>query len=91
MLRDPEYFPESELFKPERWISNPHPPGYFPFGNGPRGCPGLYMAKAEVAALIAFFVTRYKWELKPGFKLETETSITPKPKNGIWCTCHERK
>ena len=37
---DPEYFPEPEKFKPERFENGKVPAVYFPFGKGPRICAG---------------------------------------------------
>lgn len=47
--RDPIYFPEPELFKPERFLdenkANIKPFTYLPFGVGPRSCIGKILNK----------------------------------------------
>lgn len=44
LARDPEYFPEPETYRPERF-SDPQPnyntDAYLPFGEGPRTCIGI--------------------------------------------------
>ena len=55
--RDPRYFDDPELFRPERWLdgSTDGIPkyAYFPFGGGPRQCIGKGFAEMEAALLLA--------------------------------------
>lgn len=42
-MRDPEYFPDPEAFRPERFLeAEPtyNADAYIPFGDGPRSCIG---------------------------------------------------
>jgi cytochrome P450 len=70
--RDPRYFPEPELFRPERWAQEPQPPkyAYFPFGGGPRFCIGSNFAMMEAVLILATIVQRQDWELVPGHPIE---------------------
>lgn len=44
LQNDPKYFPNPEIFDPERWndknLENITPYSYMPFGEGPRNCIG---------------------------------------------------
>lgn len=52
MHRHPEFFPDPEEFRPQRWLDRPRsslPKGvYFPFGAGPRVCIGEHFAWMEM-------------------------------------------
>lgn len=52
MHRDPEFFPEPEAFKPERFsdsnVDSIRPYTYLPFGAGPRNCIGMRLALQAV-------------------------------------------
>ncbi|XP_077564072.1 cytochrome P450 3A24-like isoform X3 [Haemaphysalis longicornis] len=52
MHRDPEFFPEPETFKPERFsesnMGSIRPYTYLPFGAGPRNCIGMRLALQAV-------------------------------------------
>lgn len=58
-----EYFPNSKIFSPERWLKNrekcPHASGKIhpfvslPFGYGKRACLGRRFAEAELHILLA--------------------------------------
>lgn len=70
MHRNPEYFHEPEIFRPERWISGDGdllPPearrGFFPFGYGPRACTGVHLALAELHLVVARAVFCYDMRL----------------------------
>ena len=51
IFRDPEMFPEPEVFRPERFLLTDDPRFInfnLPFGFGRRICPGLHVASASV-------------------------------------------
>ena len=56
MHRLPEYFPEPEAFRPERWTAGEVAPpkyAYLPFGGGPRVCLGNLFAMMEAQVILA--------------------------------------
>lgn len=63
-----------ENFRPERWLDSkdssllyqPHRNTYFPFGSGPRSCPGRRFAQTEVMAALAIIFKDYNVELAVG-------------------------
>lgn len=50
----PEWMDTVDQFMPERWLNaqgalaKQEPPGFMPFGEGPRVCLGMLLAKAEM-------------------------------------------
>ncbi|WCJ26177.1 cytochrome P450 family 76 subfamily C polypeptide 2 [Euphorbia peplus] len=66
--RDPEYWEDPLVFKPERFLnSNLDFKGndfeFIPFGSGRRICPGLPMAAKQVALIVAYLVHFFEWSL----------------------------
>ncbi|XP_028026792.1 cytochrome P450 6B2-like [Bombyx mandarina] len=70
LQRDPEYFPEPELFKPERFYGeekkNIRPFTYLPFGDGPRICIGMRFAKMQILAGLVTILKKYTVQLADG-------------------------
>lgn len=61
--RDPRYFPDPLIFKPERW-ENPQPV-FYPFGLGPRNCLGMKLALLELKVFLSCFLSKYSMKLNP--------------------------
>jgi cytochrome P450 len=87
MHRDPRYYSEPEIFKPERWtpemIKALPKHAYLPFGGGPRLCIGNNFALMEATLVLATLVRQYRAKLAPGEKVEIAPMITIRPKNGL--------
>ena len=65
--RDPEYWPEPEAFRPERFIreaiAQRHPFAYQAFSSGPRNCIGQAVATHEAMALLGALYRHYRVQL----------------------------
>lgn len=63
--RDERFFTEPDRFAPERWEDETSHPrySYFPFGGGPHTCIGMYLARTELALVIATLAR--DWSLVP--------------------------
>ena len=86
--RDPRYFDDPELFRPERWLdgSTDGIPkyAYFPFGGGPRQCIGKGFAEMEAALLLASLSRRYSFALAyPERRVKPQPVITLRPRGGM--------
>lgn len=91
---DPEYYPEPEEFKPERFdpeiggIKAFRDKGVFlPFGDGPRMCLGMRFAQIQSKAAIAGIIKNFK--IAVNSKTATKLIIDPKEfinvkMGGLW-------
>ncbi|KAJ3656430.1 hypothetical protein Zmor_015510 [Zophobas morio] len=91
--RNPDYFPEPEKFKPERFenFNNSLPFSYIPFSAGPRNCIGQKFAMLEMKSVISKIVRQF--EIKPTVprhevQLSPETVL--KSGNGVKVTLKKR-
>jgi cytochrome P450 len=89
--------PDSEVFRPERWIDSSVTPPRFnasggaesnyafaTFIQGPRSCIGERFARAELRALVAVWVGKFEMEMAdPNEVVQPAGTITTKPKNGM--------
>jgi len=57
--RHPDYWEEPDLFRPERFLSEP-PPAYLPFGLGPRFCIGREFALMEARIIAGEVLRRFR-------------------------------
>jgi cytochrome P450 len=86
--RDPRWFEEPDLFRPERWIDAPAPPpgAYFPFGGGPRLCIGERFAITEGVLALATLARR--WRVVPDAigPVTLDPRFTLRPRGGLPAT-----
>jgi cytochrome P450 len=81
--RDVRYFPNPEVFDPERFapgrVDEIPPYSYLPFGGGPRICIGNSLATMELVLLAATVLQKYRLTLdQPPPELEMEIVLRPK-------------
>ncbi len=95
--RDPRWWPDAELFSPERWL----PDGsandlarpkfsYFPFGAGTRVCIGEQFAWMEGILGLATFARRYAMRLVTGHPVVPKPIITLRAQHGMRMVAHSR-
>ncbi len=79
-----EFWDQPEVFRPERHSpenkAGRHRFVYFPFGAGRRQCIGESFAWMEGVLSLATVAQRWRLELIPGQKIETQAKITLRPK-----------
>ncbi|XP_021267691.1 cytochrome P450 3A9-like [Numida meleagris] len=83
--RDPEYWPNPEEFRPERFSKenkdNIDPYTYLPFGAGPRNCIGMRFAlltlKVAITAILQHFTFQVCKETQIPLKLLSQGLLTP--------------
>jgi len=92
---DPEYYPEPEKFKPERFDGGKPPLGiYMPFGEGPRVCIARRFAILQIKVGIAMMIRRF--EILHSKKNQEPFvrklgSMSMEPIGGIWVKLREIK
>jgi cytochrome P450 len=90
--RDPRWFDDPELFRPERWdndFSRRIPRcAYFPFGDGPRICIGNHFAMMEAVLILATIIPRFRLRLVTDHPLDLIPSVTLRPRHGIPMVVH---
>jgi cytochrome P450 len=79
--RDARAYDDPDSFEPRRWIGEPPPGFYFPFGGGARRCIGEPLAHAEIEAVIPTVLERLRLrplsaQLEP--MVQRATVLTPK-------------
>ena len=77
MHHNPDFFPEPDVFQPERFLKNKNsstsevvPFSYIPFGGGPRKCIGIRFAMAEMKIALAKLLQKYEIVPVPQTKLD---------------------
>lgn len=92
--RSEKYWDEPLKFKPERFAPEKRNQidrfVYFPFGGGPRLCIGNNFALLEMQIILITLYRQFRFELKPGFRVEPEPLITLRPKYGMMMRALER-
>ncbi len=83
--RDVRWFSEPDSFNPYRWNDGARRPtfSYFPFGGGQRSCVAQHFAMAELVLGLAAMLSRFRFRLAPGAKVEMDAWLTLRPKKGV--------
>ncbi len=90
MHRDPRWFPEPEVFRPERWSDEeiartPRPKhAYIPFGGGPRSCAAEGFAWMEGTLVLADLARHWQFRHAPGTpEPEPLAAVTLRSRHGV--------
>jgi cytochrome P450 len=83
--RDPQWWPQPDAFRPERWLDEAQRPryAYFPFGGGPRQCIGNSFAEMEAILVLATLGQRWRVAPAPGARIEPLPLVTLRPAHGV--------
>ena len=71
--RDPDYWSDPDLFKPERFIEPVHnAQAFMPFGGGARICLGKQFSYNAIRMCLAKIIKTFEFTLTSGFQIEYE-------------------
>ena len=93
--RDPRFFDDPLVFRPERWeggLAKKIPRyAYFPFGGGPRICIGNSFALMEATLLLATIARRFRVRVAHPDKVVPLPTMTLRPAGGIEVVLEARR
>jgi len=91
--RDPRWWDDPEMFRPERWLEHQEPHSheyaFFPFGGGPRHCIGMRFARLELKAALATLCRNVTFTDPPD-DLPLSFAVTLQPGADVELTVHTR-
>ncbi|XP_050079341.1 uncharacterized protein LOC126567151 [Anopheles maculipalpis] len=91
MQNDPDYYPDADQFRPERFAEEPKPFTYLPFSTGIRACIGQRFAMMEMKTLLVKLVSRYRFlPCEQENTLQLKADLTLKPFRGAFIKIEER-
>lgn len=91
---DPRFFDDPWTFNPDRWLQGPTSTcpryAYFPFGAGPRVCPGEPFVHMEAVLTLATIMQRFKLVPQTADSVALHPGFTLRPKYGVQMVVKER-
>ncbi len=86
--RDPEVFPEPELFRPERFLGDARPSSrvWVPFGAGSRHCIGSHLAMLTIKTVLRTVLERSRMEVDDAPEPIVRNNMTLAPGRGATVT-----
>nr|BAN21142.1 cytochromeP450 [Riptortus pedestris] len=84
--RDPDYYPQPDLFDPDRFNQHNSKATWLPFGDGPRNCIGKRFAMVEVKTALATILEKYYLEESKltKYPLEFAPTMPLTPVHPLW-------
>jgi cytochrome P450 len=83
MHRDPDIFPDPDLFDPDRWLNDragqPQRDALLAFGAGARKCIGKDFGIIEAATMLTVLLQRWEISAKPGYKVKPQIGMGTHP------------
>jgi cytochrome P450 len=93
--RLPDVWEDPNGFRPERFAPEAKkalPKGaYVPFGAGPRTCIGMRFGQLEIRTIASMMLSRFGYELAPGYRLRIRQQPTIGPADGLPVIISERR
>jgi cytochrome P450 len=93
--RLPDVWDDPNAFRPERFAPEAKralPKGaYVPFGAGPRTCIGMRFGQLEIRVIATALLSRFSYELAPGYRLRVRQQPTIGPADGLPLTIERRQ
>jgi cytochrome P450 len=87
----PAYWENPETFNPDRFLREPIPFTYIPYGAGQRVCMGEKLANLEIAMVFLRVVQKFKLELpSPDYILNMNPQVSLRPKETLLLKVTER-
>jgi cytochrome P450 len=78
--RMPHFYPDGDMFRPERWFTIAPTAFEFPvFSGGPHSCPGYWFGSTAVKIALAAILTRYRLVLAPNVRIDYRVQPTMRP------------
>ncbi|XP_048153781.1 24-hydroxycholesterol 7-alpha-hydroxylase isoform X1 [Corvus hawaiiensis] len=96
--RNPKYFPDPEMFKPDRWKEanlekNAFLDSFVAFGGGKHQCPGRWFAIMEIQLFVVLFLYKYEFVLLDAVPKESPLHLVgtqqPMAPLGVQYKCRE--
>lgn len=90
---NPQYWPEPQVYKPDRFLTAPEPFTFLPFIEGPRACLGQFLSLLESKIVLAVLISQYEFTVDNGAAAGVKHNymIPIIPQGGHWMKITPRK
>ncbi len=81
--RNPKYWDQPNMFKPERFLEKQDHPAFMPFGLGARMCIGKHLALQQMNSLVYNVISKFRVEPVSFDLIEMQPMVTLHPKGEV--------